>query len=96
MSILAVKRVPALLLLFSNVVLGAIWAVLFQRARLGRIFVAATTGFKSETGFPNVDQILSRGGMASMEAVIILVLLAGALGGALQSTGVLDALARAC
>ncbi len=94
MLIMAIKKVPTLLLLFFNVIVGAVWALIFQGARLGQVFVAATTGFKSETGTEIVDDVLSRGGMTSMETVIILVLLAGALGGALHSTGVLEALVK--
>lgn len=80
------------MLLFANVIFGMIWAVISQGASIGLTFVAATTGFKSQTGIESVDQVLSRGGMTSMQEVIILVFLAGALGGALQSTGVLEAL----
>lgn len=92
MLIMAAKKVPTLMLLFANVIFGMIWAVISQGASIGLTFVAATTGFKSQTGIESVDQVLSRGGMTSMQEVIILVFLAGALGGALQSTGVLEAL----
>jgi NhaC family Na+:H+ antiporter len=89
---MALLRVPTLLLLFSNVVIGALWAMAFQGASLARVFAAATTGFQSETGVRSIDQVLSRGGMTSMQAVIILVILAGALGGSLRATGVLETL----
>ncbi len=85
-------RVPTLLLLFVNVLFGIVWAMLSQRVSLTQTLAAATTGFESTTGIVPLDQVLSRGGMTSMESVIILVLMAGALGGSLRATGVLDAL----
>ncbi len=92
MLIMALKRMPTMPLLFVHVVFGAIWSMIFQQASLTRVFVTATVGCKCETGIQNVDRVLSRGGMVSMEAVIILVLIAGALGGSLKAAGVLEAL----
>jgi NhaC family Na+:H+ antiporter len=92
MLMMALKRMPTLMLLFLNVLLGSLWAMVFQKASLGEVFVAATTSFESRTGIQSVDRVLSRGGMESMETVIILVLIAGALGGALRATGVLETL----
>lgn len=92
MLVMALRRMPTLLLLFVHVVFGAIWAVIFQKASFIQVFVTATSGCKCETGVQNIDRVLSRGGMASMEAVIILILIAGALGGALKAAGVLEVL----
>jgi len=92
MLVMALKRMPTLLLLFVHVIFGAIWAVIFQKTSLIQVFVTATSGCKCETGVQNIDRVLSRGGMVSMEAVIILILIAGALGGALRAAGVLEVL----
>jgi NhaC family Na+:H+ antiporter len=92
MLAMALARVPTLLLIFANVVIGAAWAMVFQNATLESVFRAATSGFRSETGAGAVDQVLSRGGMTSMQSIIILVIIAGALGGSLRATGVLEAL----
>jgi NhaC family Na+:H+ antiporter len=94
MLAMALRRVGTLLLLFVCVLVGMAWAALFQGSSLASIFAAATVGFQSSTGVASVDQVLTRGGMTSMQAVIILVLLAGALGGALQATGVLTVIVR--
>lgn len=94
MLLMALRKIPTLLLLFVNVVFGGIWAAALQKVSPAQVFTAATSGFKSATGVESVDQVLSRGGMTSMQEVIILVLIAGALGGALQATGVLDALVK--
>ena len=89
---MALKRVPTLLLLFVNIILGGAWAMFFQSASLRDTFAAATSGYHADTGVTAVDQVLSRGGMTSMQSVVILVVIAGALGGTLRSTGVLEAL----
>ena len=49
MLVMALGKAPTLLLLFINVVLGVVWAMVFQGARLAQAFAAATTGFESET-----------------------------------------------
>ena len=94
MLIMALKKMPTLLLLFVHVVFGAGWAMIFQKASLSSVFVTATIGCKCETGIQNVDRVLSRGGMVSMQEVVILVLIAGALGGSLKAAGVLEALVK--
>lgn len=95
MLVMALKRIPTLLLIFVNVLLGAGWSMAFQKASLADVFRVATVGFSSKTGIESVDRVMSRGGMTSMQAIIILVVLAGALGGSLRATGVLDTLVTA-
>ena len=46
-----------------------------------------TSGFKSQTGVETVDSLLSRGGIVSMGGTIILLSLATALGGILETIG---------
>lgn len=92
---MALKRLPAVVLLFSNVVLGGLWAMVFQGATLRVVFEAGTIGTRPDTGVAAVDRLLSRGGIDSMSGIILVVFLAASLGGALDSTGVLDALVKA-
>lgn len=89
---MALRRVGTLLLLFISFLAGAVWAAVFQNASLASVFITATTGFQCDSGVASVDQVLTRGGITSMQAVIILILLAGALGGAMKVTGVLEVL----
>jgi NhaC family Na+:H+ antiporter len=90
MLALAAARIPALLVLFVSVLLAASWAVIFQGASFAGVFVAATSGNASDTGMAMVDSLMSRGGMSSMQPVIVLIVLAGALGGALSASGILE------
>ena len=55
----------------------------------------AQTGFQADTGYPVVDDLLSRGGLESMMSTVALVLCALTFGGVMESTGLLSALANA-
>ena len=94
MLALALARVQALLLLFCSVVFGSLWAMALQGASLQTTLVAATVGFRSETGVEAVDGVMSRGGIVSMQPLILLLFIAGALAGVMQQCGLLETLTR--
>jgi len=94
MLALAAWRLPAVPMLFLSVVLAAVWAMVFQDASLTTVFSAATSGYVAQTGVDALDAVLTRGGMSAMSAVVLLVLLAAALGGALEVVGILDRLVK--
>ena len=56
------------------------------------VWAALATGYVSTTGEPAVDQLLTRGGMASMLGTVWLILVALAFGGIVEKAGVLDRL----
>lgn len=56
------------------------------------VWQALASGYVSNTGHPAVDQLASRGGMASMLSTIWLIIAAFAFGGVADKTGVLDRL----
>ena len=56
------------------------------------VWLALASGYVSQTGFPPVDQLVSRGGMASMLNTIWLIITALAFGGVVERAGVLDRL----
>jgi NhaC family Na+:H+ antiporter len=93
--VIVVARVPAIPGLTVGVVIGAIWAGLFQKAGMTAIIRAAHYGFVSETGVKAVDALLTRGGLDSMMWTISLILCAMTLAGVLESTGILNSLATA-
>ena len=88
--ILAVRKVPAIPSLICVAVLGALCALFIQGNDMGSILNTLTSGFKSNTGIPMVDSLLTRGGITSMGGTIILLTLATALGGILETIGALD------
>ncbi len=104
---LVVMRMPALPAIFLGAVFGAIAALIFQAELLGilaggvmsadgiyrLLMEVAFGGYTSETGNVAMDSLLSRGGMASMLPTVWLILMAMVMGGALEATGMLAALA---
>lgn len=90
--IIVVKKVPALPGLLSGVVLGAIFAAVFQGASLGDVIEAAHYGFSMDSGYEVVDDLLSRGGLDGMMWTISLILIALSFGGILEKTGMLHAI----
>jgi len=108
--ILAARKMPPFPTIIIGALVGGVFAVIFQpdhvlafidRPELPRglaltagVWTALFSGFESVTGHPEIDGLLSRGGMSSMLEVIWLVLAALTFGGAMESTGKLRRLVR--
>lgn len=90
---MVVFKVPAIPGLIGGVILGSLFAVIFQGADFGSIIDAANYGFYSETGLDVVDNLLSRGGMQDMMWTVSLIIVALSFGGILESTGMLEVIA---
>ncbi len=90
---MVVMRTPALPGLFGGVVLGGLFAAIFQNAGMAAIIKAAHSGFVSETGVEAVDKLLTRGGLESMMGTISLIMIALSLGGVMESSGMLHSIA---
>lgn len=89
-TFLAIRKMPALPGLFSGVIVGAICAMIFQGAGLHDVFDVLLNGNKSATGNPEVDKLLSKGGIMSMNWTVTLILIALAFGGLLEATRCLE------
>ena len=61
-------------------------------ALLKGVWLALATGYSSDTGYPAVDHLVSRGGMDSMLNTIWLIFTALAFGGVVEKCGALDRL----
>ena len=92
--LMVVMKIPAIPGLIGGVVLGGIFAAIFQGADMGSIIDAAHYGYASETGIGAVDDLLSRGGLDSMMWTISLILIAMSFGGVLEKTGILEVIAE--
>lgn len=90
---MVVLKVPAVPGLIAGALLGAVFAGVFQGASLGDIINAAHYGYTSETGVAAVDDLLTRGGLDGMMWTVSLILCALSLGGILETTGMLEAIA---
>lgn len=89
---LAVKRMPAIPVLFAGVILGGLAAMLLQGASLKGLFTYAFSGYEIATGVAEIDGLLNRGGIQSMTWVITLLLIALSFGGVLESIGAMRAI----
>lgn len=86
----SIFKFPAIPSLISVGIMGGIAAFLVQGADMGSIVRTMTNGFVSDTGITMVDSLLTRGGINSMGATVILLTMAVALGGILEETGSLQ------
>ena len=77
---------------YWRVVLGGIFAAIFQGAGMSAIIEASHYGFVSETGMEAIDELLSGGGLDSMMWTVSLIIIAMSFGGVLERTGMLNAL----
>ncbi|MEZ5891896.1 MAG: Na+/H+ antiporter NhaC [Parvularculaceae bacterium] len=64
----------------------------FAAAMLKGVWQAIATGFQSNLGVPELDRLLTRGGMASMMPIIWMVIAALSFAAAMESTGILERL----
>ena len=107
--VLVVRRVPAFPALLVGALTGALFAVLFQSdtvvmfvddpdlarplALVKGCWIALFDGFTLESGTPALDELLSRGGMASMLMTVWLIMTAMMFGAVMETTGQLQAIA---
>lgn len=85
--IFSVKKFPAIPSLIAVGILGGLAAMFVQGADMGSVVRTMTSGFVSNTGVKMVDSLLTRGGINSMGATVMLITLAAALGGILEEIG---------
>ena len=107
--VLVIRRMPALPALLIGALVGAIFAVVFQPDAVLRYIGDTTLprpialvqgawqalfgGYRIESGNIVVDDLLSRGGMASMLTTIWLIITALIFGAVMEATDLLDTLA---
>lgn len=106
---LVARRVAAIPAIAIAAMLGGVFAVVFQPAvllkfsgesELGRaafkgVLMAASKGFVANSGTPEVNELLSRGGMASMLSTVWLILAAMFFSGVMEGSAMLGRIARA-
>ena len=102
---MAIKKVPALPTILCGAILGGFMAFFLQPeavrifsnsselhptlALVKGIWLASATGYNSATGVPEIDSLLSRGGMQSMLNTMWLVISAMSFGAVLEHAGML-------
>ena len=107
---LVIRRVPAFPALLFGALVGAAFAALFQPDTVIRFvgdsdlsrpltiikgcWMALFGGFSLDSGNAALDDLLSRGGMAGMLMTVWLIMTAMMFGAVMETTGLLEALAR--
>jgi Na+:H+ antiporter, NhaC family len=87
-GLLAVIVAPDRVIAFANPAEGMPrWLALLKG-----VWLALATGHVSGTGYPALDELATRGGMASMLSTVWLIMAALAFGGVVEKAGVLDRL----
>jgi len=76
-------------MLISSFVAG-ILAIIFQKASITDVATAMNTGYQAQTGVPEVDKLISRGGLMSMMETQLIAFTAFSFGGIMQRTGLLS------
>ncbi|OLO10390.1 hypothetical protein BTW10_14820 [Chromohalobacter japonicus] len=84
-------RKPVLPSFFVGIVTGILVALIFQGSSLSQMGTALSSGYKADTGFSMVDEMLSRGGLQSMMSTVAVLIAAAILGTPFKSAGTLDA-----
>ena len=108
--ILVVRRVPAFPALLIGALVGGLFAAIFQRDAVLRfvgdpelpetvalvkgVWQALYGGYTLESGNAVIDELLSRGGMASMLMTVWLIMTAMMFGAVMEVTGMLQAIAQ--
>jgi NhaC family Na+:H+ antiporter len=106
--LLAVLKTPPFTAIFIGALVGGLLAVVVAPERviafaggdglpaplalLKGVWLALASGYKSASGFAPIDQLASRGGMASMLNTVWLIITALAFGGVVEKSGALDRL----
>ncbi|MFC4660761.1 Na+/H+ antiporter NhaC [Oceanobacillus aidingensis] len=90
--ILLILKKPALPAIFIGTVVGGLIAVFYQGFTFSETIGFFYSGYTVESGIGIVDDLLMRGGLTSMLALIVLFLFALGLGGMLADAGVLETL----
>jgi Na+:H+ antiporter, NhaC family len=92
--VVSFKRMPAIPGIALGAFAGLICALLLQGASYETAMNAAFSGYVSESGNADVDDLLSRGGLESMLFTISLIIAAMMFGGVMQKTGQLRVIAE--
>lgn len=92
MVVLSVRRVAAEITMSAAVLAALLVAVFYQGESVTAVLNALWSNTPTDTGIASLDELLGRGGIASMSWTLTLALMALALGGILHDSGILNTL----
>jgi NhaC family Na+:H+ antiporter len=88
--VLLIFKTPALPTILIGAVVGGITAMAVQGASFSQVIQVMHKGFTIQTGVDLVDRLLNRGGVNSMNDVVMIMTFGMGLGGILEKSGVLS------
>ncbi|HLV47577.1 MAG TPA: Na+/H+ antiporter NhaC [Aliidiomarina sp.] len=107
---LAIFKKPALPSIFAGAILGGVWALIFQQDLIAElangervngvvgaievVWVALAEGVNISSSNPDLQELVSGGGMASMINTVWLIISAMTFGAVMEATGLLQKLIR--
>ena len=91
-AVLLIVKVPTIPAILCGTFSGFLVAWLYQGVAFGQVISAIWGGYSMNSGNAVIDSLFSRGGITSMSAVVILIVLAFGLFGLLEACGILEAL----
>jgi len=94
MVVLAYRRLPVLPVMVICIV-SALGIALYEGAEIATLAKFLTTGYKAATPSPELNKLLSRGGLMSIMVTILLLTSGMAFGGILEKARVLEVLLEA-
>ncbi|MBR3211866.1 MAG: Na+/H+ antiporter NhaC [Firmicutes bacterium] len=92
MIVLIILKVPALPCIGLCALLGAVFGMIFQHHSLAQALTFLMSGHVGNTGLPDIDRIITRGGMSSMYGTIGIMLWSLSMAGLFMRTGMVDAI----
>ncbi|MCR4667748.1 MAG: Na+/H+ antiporter NhaC, partial [Clostridia bacterium] len=92
MIVLIILKVPALPCIGLCALLGAVFGMIFQGHSLAQALTFLMSGHVGNTGLPDIDRIITRGGMSSMYGTIGIMLWSLSMAGLFMRTGMVDAI----
>ncbi|KJF25421.1 hypothetical protein TZ02_18800 [Clostridium aceticum] len=90
--VMILLKLPAIPSLAMGVLLGSLVQISVQGNNLGEIFQTLYHGAETSTGWGEMDNLLSQGGMSSMYSVVALAIVALPFGGLMNDVGILQSI----
>lgn len=92
--VLAFRKFPAVPGIVVGILVAGLLGAIFQGNTFGALLSAAYGGYASKTGIEAIDNLLTKGGFASMMYTVSLVLCAMMFGGVMEKTNQLRVIVR--
>ncbi len=91
----AIRKLPVIPGMLLSAAFASISAVVYQGQSVAAVMNVLSLGYKSQSGYTAIDNLLTRGGMMSMMDVTLIAFCAFAFAGVVQKAGMLQVILEA-